>query len=420
MEPQLPADQPAAEQRPPPFTARLSLGLFVRGFAMGAADVVPGVSGGTIAFITGIYEHFINALRSVSPAFLGSLLRGRVRQATAELRAIHWSVLIPLISGIALAIISLSKIITGLMIDQPAPTYAFFFGLILASAWVPLARVKSHAMAGYVALVISGVAAWLVVGLQVDGIELTAGRHDADPVAVVYPGKLRHPADLRAVEALAAATAPGVPAVLFDEKGVLAEAGVTPAAGTRVFTDKAEFVAWIESGPRLVVLEESRAPLWWIFLCGVIAISAMVLPGLSGSFLLLFLGQYHAVFTALHQTVGHILAALGRPMDAISALTAHAWGADVLFFGVFLVGVVLGMVAFSRVVAWLFARAHDVTMMALTGLMIGALRLPGEVVLQELAKGRTSYGLVLGITVAGAVLVLVMNVIDNRRAARHG
>ncbi|MCB9542893.1 MAG: DUF368 domain-containing protein [bacterium] len=410
-----PVDHP-----PPPFSVRGSIGLFVRGFAMGAADVVPGVSGGTIAFITGIYEHFINALRSLSGMFLVSLVRGRVRQAAAEFRAIHWSVLIPLIGGIAIAIIALSKIITGLMVDQPAPTYAFFFGLILASAWVPLARVKAHAVAGFVALVLSAVAAWLVVGLQPDGIELSVGRHDSAPAAVVYPGKLRHPADLRTIEALAAATAPGVGAVVFDEKGVLADAGVTPAAGTRVFTAKAEFVAWIESGPQLVVLEEARAPLWWIFLCGVIAISAMVLPGLSGSFLLLFLGQYHAVFTALHQTVGHILAALGRPMDPISALTAHAWAADVTFFGVFLVGVVLGMLAFSRVVAWLFDRAHDVTMMALTGLMIGALRLPAEVVLAETAAGRASWAPVIGIAAAAAVVVVVMSVIDNRRAARHG
>ena len=110
---------------------------------MGAADVVPGVSGGTIAFITGIYTRFINALTSLSPAFLGHLLRGRIGTSIEQLKRIHWSVLIPVGAGVAVAVVSLSKVITGLMVDRPGPTYAFFFGLILASAWLPLAKCSS-------------------------------------------------------------------------------------------------------------------------------------------------------------------------------------------------------------------------------------------------------------------------------------
>lgn len=410
--------QPNARRLPRPvFTPRFGAGLFARGFLMGAADVVPGVSGGTIAFITGIYEYFINALRSISPAFLAPLFRGRVGEAWTEFKAMHWPVLIPVLAGIAVAIVSLSKLITGMMVDHPAPTYALFFGLILASAWIPLTRVHRRNLAGFVMLAAAAVGAWTVVGLQPDGIALSVARHDDGATAVIYPGKLRHPNDLHAVVAQREAAAPNAEAIVYDEKGVLEGLTGEKTPRLRIFTDKAALVAWVDQNPALVVLEEQRAPLWWIFLCGVIAISAMVLPGLSGSFLLLFLGQYHAVFTALHQTVGHILGFLGRPMDPLSGLTAHTWTADVFFFTVFLLGVALGMLAFSRVVGWLFERAHDLTMMALTGLMIGALRLPGEVVLEETAGGRASWGVVIGVALAAGVVVLVLDRVDRRRNA---
>ncbi len=407
-----PSDQRAPR---PVFTPRFGAGLFARGFLMGAADVVPGVSGGTIAFITGIYEYFINALRSISPAFLGPLLKGRVGESWTEFKAMHWPVLIPVLAGIAVAIVALSKLITGLMVDHPAPTYALFFGLILASAWIPLTRVRTRNVAGFLMLAAAAIGAWTVVGLQPDGIALSVARHDDGASAVLYPGKLRHRNDLDAVIRQRDAAAPAALAVVFDEKGVLDKTPGEKVPNLKVFNDKAALVAWVEQTPQLVVLEEQRAPLWWIFLCGVIAISAMVLPGLSGSFLLLFLGQYHAVFTALHQTVGHVLGFLGRPMDPLSGLTAHAWTADVFFFATFLVGIALGMLAFSRVVGWLFERAHDLTMMALTGLMIGALRLPGAVVLEETGSGRASWAVVIGVALAAGVAVIVLDQVDRRR-----
>lgn len=411
------ADSPDKRPPRPVFTPRSAAGFFARGFLMGAADVVPGVSGGTIAFITGIYEHFINALRSISPAFLGPLFKGRVGDAWAAFKAMHWAVLVPVLGGIVVAVLALSKLITGLMVDHPAPTYALFFGLILASAWIPLTRVRTRNLAGALALAGAAAGAWAIVGMQPDGIALSVARSDDGATAAIYPGKLRHPNDLDAVRAIRDTAAPGQTAVVFDEKGILAKNGVEVGADVKVFTDKAALIAWVEQGPKLVVLEEQRAPLWWIFLCGVIAISAMVLPGLSGSFLLLFLGQYHAVFTALHQTVGHLLGFVGRPMDPLSGLTAHTWLADVAFFSTFLVGVALGMLAFSRVVGWLFERAHDLTMMALTGLMLGALRLPGEVVMVEAGAGRASWAVVIGVAVAAGVVVIALDRVDRRRNA---
>ena len=103
-----------------------ALALFLRGIAMEAADVVPGVSGGTIAFITGIYQQFIDALKSLSAKPIYRLLTGQVGQAIAELKAFHWHTLIPLGLGVGIAIVSLSKVVTTCMEDYPAPTYALF------------------------------------------------------------------------------------------------------------------------------------------------------------------------------------------------------------------------------------------------------------------------------------------------------
>jgi uncharacterized membrane protein len=401
----------------PRFDARDAAGLFVRGLAMGAADVVPGVSGGTIAFITGIYARFIGALRSLSVGFLGPLARGRVGAAVVKIRAMHWSVLIPVGLGVAVSVVALSKLITGLMVDQPAPTFAFFFGLILASAYIPLARVSKRAATGALALALGAVGAWLFVGLQTDGIEVQVARSDAGAKTVVYAGKLRSPADLETITAARDVHAQGSGVVVFDAKGVLAKAGITPAADVRVITHKAAMKTWLETKPALVVLEEKRASLPFIFLCGLLAISAMVLPGVSGSFLLLFLGQYHAVFTGIHQCIGHGLGLLGKEPDAMTALTAHAWTTDFIFVGVFGLGILVGLAAFSRVVSWLFERFEDVTLFTLTGLMLGALRLPGEVVYNETGAGGAGWGGVIGAALVGVIIVVGLAVVDRRARA---
>ncbi len=401
-------DRPRLDIPPPAFSLVDQIGLFLRGIAMGAADVVPGVSGGTIAFISGIYERFIQALRSLSPAFLGPLLKGDVRGAWAKLMQIHWAVLLPVGAGVAAAVLTMSKLITGLMVDSPGPTYAFFFGLILASIWVPLQHMRQKKPMHVGVALAAAVGAFAFVGLQSDGIAFQSAHTDEGATAVFYGGKLRSPSDLAKVQDFAAE---GQAVVVFDPKGTLAKAGVTPGPTVTVHTDKQAMYDWLETKPALVVLEEQRAPLPWLFFCGLLAISAMVLPGLSGSFLLLFLGQYHAVFSALHQTIGGTLHLLGRPLDPVSALTAHGYVTDLLFVGVFGCGVLLGLVLFSRVVSWLFERAHDVTMAALAGLMLGALRQPAGVVLEATGTG-TSWGLVVGVAVAGAVVVTGLNLAD--------
>ena len=140
----------------------------------------------------------------------------------------------------------------------------------------------------------------------------------------------------------------------------------------------------------------------------------MVLPGLSGSFLLLFLGVYHSVFGAIHQCKDHVLSMIGRTPSPIAALTQGDPVADFVFLGAFGIGVLLGLVTFSRVVAYLFERAHDATMALLIGLMIGALRLPALKINTELVDGTTDWTVITVVALVGAAVVLGLNALDQR------
>lgn len=399
------------------------VGLFARGLAMGAADIVPGVSGGTIALISGIYERLIDALGSLSLAFLAPIARGDWRESGRRFFAMRWEVLIPLFAGVMIAVMAMSRVIPTLMEDHPGATYAFFFGLIAAAVWVPFARMKTRSAGHVVIALVAAAGAWLFVGMQPQGVDLRVARHDPGATTVVYPGKLRSAGDIEAMMSVGQGAIGSAPTelIVVDTKGVLerAEVGDVGAEITS-FQERDELTAWAsESAEPLIVLEESRASLVWIFLCGVIAISAMVLPGVSGAFLLLFLGQYHAVLSSIHGVLDPILAvAFGS--DGAPALVQNRWIDDVLFLGTFNVGVLIGIVSFSRVVRWLLQRAHDATMAALTGLMIGALRQPaGEVrIAAENAPG--NYWLVVGASVAGgAIVVTLLNWLDSRLRSRR-
>lgn len=422
-------DEPTPDQR------KLDLydafGLFTRGLAMGGADVIPGVSGGTIAFISGIYERFIAALRSLSPLFVLSLLRGNIRAARDQFLAIHWTTLIPLGLGIGLAIVSMSRLIISLMEDHTGPTYAFFFGLILASAWMPLAHMKGFSWRHAAAIVAAAVAAWTFVGLRAGPIELSVTRADPGAGTIIYPAKLRSETDVVAVllaaERAAAAHAPAtsIRVAVFDPNNIVGERRQLGELGVLRLESREAAALFLAQSPALIVLEEVRAPLYWILICGGLAISAMILPGVSGSFLLLFLGQYQAVFSTIHQCIGHISRLAGRAADPLVTVTAHEWHSDFLFLGVFGAGVLLGLAIFSRVVGWLFAHAHDLTMAALTGMMLGALRQPGAVVLEGAAERGGSAGgywmLVVAVALGGAAIVLGLHFTDlwfrSRRAA---
>jgi putative membrane protein len=243
-----------------PRGAKEYAGLVARGFAMGSADVVPGVSGGTMAFILGIYEELINSIRTIArPEFLRPLSKGRLLEA---FRAINGGFLLAVGSGIILAILTLAKAIEWALENHPIWVWSFFFGLVLASVVTVARRVGKWNPLLFLYSIAGAVGAWVFVGLV--------------PVQ-------------------------------------------TPET-------------W-----------------WFLFLAGAIAICAMILPGISGAFLLLLLGKYDYVLGAVND----------RNIEPI--------------FWVVL-GALVGIVSFAQVLGWLFRRFHDPTVAALTGLMVGSLR----------------------------------------------
>jgi len=226
---------------------------------MGAADVVPGVSGGTIAFITGIYEELIQSIRSIDHRVLKSLLRLRFREVFEQVR---WKFLLAVLSGILLAILSLAKGIQWMLEHQPILIWAFFFGLVLASVFTVRKRVTSWNYWVSSAAVFATLFAYLVVGLV--------------PV-------------------------------------------------------------------------ETPDSTWFVFLCGVIAICAMILPGISGSFILVLLGKYQFMLAAVNNR-------------------------ELLVIVTFALGAGIGIVSFAQLLGWVFRRYHDLAIAVLTGLMAGSLR----------------------------------------------
>jgi len=232
--------------------------LLLKGMAMGAADVVPGVSGGTIAFISGIYEELLETINSVN---LGALKTLKKEGVKAAWKSINGNFIVTLILGIGISISSLAKLISYLLEAHPILIWSFFFGLVLASIVYVGKQVKSWNIGTVVSLIIgTGLAFW---------------------VTVLPP-----------------------------------------------MTNSNE--------------------LWFIFVSGMIAICAMILPGISGSFILLLMGSYQAV--------------LGAVKDK-----------DLLTIGVFMAGAIIGLLSFSKVLKWMFAKYHDLTIAVLTGFLIGSL-----------------------------------------------
>ncbi len=234
----------------------------VRGFCLGAADIVPGVSGGTVALVFGIYEQLLDNIRRGARA-LGSLVRLDGSGFVAHLRSVEWSFLLPLLTGIGLALLALSAVIERLLHERPEEMAGLFLGLVLGSV----------------------VVAW----------------------------RLLHATTVADVTAMAA-----VAAVTFVLLG-------------------------LQSGP----VPEPSLPMY--FGAGAIAICAMILPGISGSFLLLMMGMYAAVLGAVHDR-------------------------NLVVIAVFGLGATLGLALFSSALGYLLDHHHDPVLGALIGLMVGSIR----------------------------------------------
>lgn len=246
--------------------------LYLKGMAMGAADVVPGVSGGTIAFITGIYQELLDTIKGVRPEVLGVLKREGLKAAWNR---INGNFLLVLLLGIFTSIISLAKGITYMLAEHPLLVWAFFFGLIIASTILIAKFIKEWN-------------AWSVT-------TLITGAALAFYITVASPTEM---------------------------------------------TDR---------------------PLY-IFLAGCVAICAMILPGISGSFILLLLGAYGIVLGSISGLVDGI-----RAME-VAAILDH--GTSVVIFAL---GCLVGILAFSNFLSWLFRVAYSATMALLTGFMVGSL-----------------------------------------------
>ena len=254
------------------------IGIAVKGACMGAADVIPGVSGGTIAFIMGIYDRFVGAIASINAEAVKLLLRGRFRDFWKH---IDGGFLLSLILGIGVSVASLAGLMQMLLSDYPIQTWAFFFGLIVASS----------------VFILQGISGW--------------ARKEA-----------------------------------------------------------AFLVFGIVLGTVVCTLSPTQTPdaLWFIFLSGAIAICAMILPGISGSFILLILGKYQYIMGCITSLVGNIGALWGSE-GASAAIFWESFGV----MAIFAVGAVVGILGFSKFLHWLLARWHKETLIVLAGFIIGSL-----------------------------------------------
>jgi len=253
---------------------------FLKGLLMGLCDLVPGISAGTIAFITGIYERLITAIKGFSPSLAYNLITFNKQELSQDIKRLDLKFLATLVSGILIAIIFFSKIILFLLESYFSFTMIFFVGLILASAKTIFDHIeRHHSMNTAVSL----------VGLAL-GVSL----------AFLIP------------------------------------ANVQPTV-------------------------------WYVFLGGFLAISAMVLPGISGSFILLILGVYSFMLESLHDLPNRINYVLA-----------------------FIVGAILGLVVISRIVSLLFKKDKSKTLYFLLGLVIGGLSVPIREIYHTINLGTVS------------------------------
>ncbi|MDW3194142.1 MAG: DUF368 domain-containing protein [Cytophagales bacterium] len=234
------------------------LSWFLKGLAMGAANVIPGVSGGTIAFITNIYERFINALKSLDLDAVSLLFKGKIKELIIK---IDFWFLLSVLGGVAVSILSLAKLLEFLFLNYETLTLAFFFGLIIASIVAVGSQIESWNSSTVVALIV--------------------GTAIAISIAFLPPAN-------------------------------------------------------------------ANDAIWYVFLCGVVAVCSMILPGLSGSYILLLMGNYILVLQAIS----------GFKFKVIIPMAA---------------GCIVGLLLFSRLLSYLFAHYKSQTIALLTGFVTGSL-----------------------------------------------
>jgi putative membrane protein len=232
--------------------------IIAKGIAMGAADVVPGVSGGTIALLTGIYPRLINAITGLNVSSIKNLFQGQFKQFWS---AIDGCFVLPLLIGIATAFLLLAHPIKHAIQNHPIPMWSFFFGLIIASALLIIKTIDNKKVIQFL---------WLIPGIMMG--------------------------------------------------------------------------YWIGSLTSIPFPSNNIA----VLIAGMLAISAMILPGISGSFILVLLGMYEKLITAVAD---------------------RDWATLLIFIG----GAIVGLLVFSRIIKWVLNKFYNITLFFLSGLMLGSL-----------------------------------------------
>jgi len=266
--------------------------IFLRGLLMGMSDIMPGISGGTIALITGIYDKLIGSISNIKLKFLKPLLKGNINEFKKQLlEEVDFEFFIPLILGMAIAMVTMAGIINYLLKDYAAFTYSFFAGLILASIFILYKQLDALNIKAISVSIIFAILSYIFVGLN--------------------PMQASHSLPI-------------------------------------------------------------------LFISGFIAICAMLLPGISGSSILLLLGQYEYMIAALHKL-------------------------SIIEIIVFIVGAGLGFMIMSRIIKYLLEHHKQITVAALIGIMLGSLRVPmGHVV----GVGTTMLPICLVIGIIGVIIVI--------------
>ena len=294
------------------------LWLYVVGVIVGAADVIPGVSGGTMALVLGIYEELLDSIRRFASGRTVKMLASfKLKEAY---RTLPWPFMAVLLLGIASASVLLAKPLTWMLTHRVSFILAFFFGLVLASIITVLMRIPKFSWRLIPGFVFGAAVGWLIVGMKM----------------------IQSPPE-----------------------------------------------AW-----------------WYLVLCGAVAICAMILPGISGSFILLLMGRYVTVMAAI-KNIFH----------------RDAFLASLQTLALFTVGVVLGVASFSRLLSWMFKRWRDLTIVVLAGFMLGSLRKIWPWQDGDILKGRTvnalpridgGFWIAVLLAVAGFVLVMAIELLARR------
>ena len=367
--------------------------LILKGMCMGLADVVPGVSGGTMAFVLGIYVEFIEALKSLHvrwlaliPAALVAGLRGPAMAAlVASIGQMHLPFLITLGTGIVLAFAVGSVVIPALMDAYPIIMFAFFTGLILASTIVPIQQMTRRGALEIFTGVAVAVATYIMLGAQTEP-PVSWNQYQADERMSLEDFNRRFPS-VRTPEQLYCTLQADVPndrlrdAIHADpeQPGVAQQLDQICDGLRERLGDRRAYLAYrdeigtlgrkdhdnpfnnavVPAGTPVMV---PAPPYWFIFISGVIGICAMVLPGISGSFLLLIMGVYHFMLSGA-------LKGFFREL-----LHGHIPVNQGVYVFLFILGCLVGILSFARVLSYLFRHHENITLAAMVGLMIGSLR----------------------------------------------